>query len=90
MMNEAYNQIKLYRDELRDPGTNLWSHVALGTSFQDLGLWATGGYLFRLRCITVPETKSRGHPKLVRECLGSGRDCPSASNDPELPVLWSI
>jgi len=42
MINEAYNQISLYRDELRDPTTNLWRHVVLGTSFEDLGLWATG------------------------------------------------
>jgi hypothetical protein len=42
MINEAYNQISLYRDELRVPKANLWKHVVLGTSFEDLGLWATG------------------------------------------------
>lgn len=37
----AYDQIRLYRDALRDPATNLWHHVLQG-SWSDPGIWATG------------------------------------------------
>jgi hypothetical protein len=53
MIQEAYNQISLYRDELRDPGTSLWKHIVFG-SFQDLGLWATGACC--ASTIKIPET----------------------------------
>jgi hypothetical protein len=38
----AYNQIRLYRDYLRDPDAgNVWHHIVLG-SWSDTGHWATG------------------------------------------------
>ena len=43
MIEEAYNQISLYRHYLRDSHThNLWRHVLMGSDFQDLGFWSTG------------------------------------------------
>lgn len=41
MLELAYNQIRLYRDQLREPSSGLWMHIDLG-SWQDTGLWATG------------------------------------------------
>jgi rhamnogalacturonyl hydrolase YesR len=47
LMNEAYNQIKLYRNYLRDTSAkNLWKHIVLGNNTQDgpndPGHWSTG------------------------------------------------
>ncbi|KAJ6496689.1 Six-hairpin glycosidase [Mycena vitilis] len=47
LMNEAYTQIKLYRNYLRDTSAkNLWKHIALGTDSVDAGNdpghWSTG------------------------------------------------
>jgi rhamnogalacturonyl hydrolase YesR len=49
LMNEAYNQIKLYRNYLRDTkAKNLWKHILLGTDSadggNDEGHWSTGTY----------------------------------------------
>ncbi|KAF8734265.1 hypothetical protein AX14_003490 [Amanita brunnescens Koide BX004] len=42
LVQQAYNQIKLYRNYLRDPTANgLWKHILLG-SFNDEGHWSTG------------------------------------------------
>ncbi|KAH7323436.1 glycosyl hydrolase family 88-domain-containing protein [Rhizoctonia solani] len=41
LVAEAHNQIKLYRDVLRDKNTGLWQHIRQG-SFEDRGLWSTG------------------------------------------------
>ena len=43
MIEEAYNQIKLYRNYLRDD-SGAWKHILLGT-FNDTGLWSTGACL---------------------------------------------
>ncbi|KAL5500891.1 hypothetical protein ACEPAH_9278 [Sanghuangporus vaninii] len=47
MVEEAYNQIKLYRSYLlsdadSDGEHQLWQHVLLGSDFQDTGFWSTG------------------------------------------------
>ncbi|KAF9552861.1 Six-hairpin glycosidase [Agrocybe pediades] len=42
LVAEAYNQIKLYRNYLRDPKQGMWKHVLLGTSGNDEGFWSTG------------------------------------------------
>ncbi|KAF9018281.1 Six-hairpin glycosidase [Hymenopellis radicata] len=43
LVSEAYNQIKLYRDHLRDTdANNLWKHVMLGRGGIDEGHWSTG------------------------------------------------
>jgi rhamnogalacturonyl hydrolase YesR len=43
LVQQAYNQIKLYRNYLRDPRANgLWKHVLLGSSGIDEGHWSTG------------------------------------------------
>jgi len=41
---EAYNQLRLYRQYLRDPRQGMWRHVVLGTGGQpnDPGYWSTG------------------------------------------------
>ncbi len=51
IVGEAYNQVKLYRQYLRDPRQGMWRHVVLGTSGDqpnDPGFWSTGGLLFVL------------------------------------------
>lgn len=41
----AHDQIKLYRDYLRDPqANNLWKHILLGVNGTDEGHWSTGEY----------------------------------------------
>ena len=50
MVQEAYTQISLYRNYLKDSATpsgskdsvTLWKHVVLGTSGNDDGHWSTG------------------------------------------------
>jgi hypothetical protein len=43
LMDEAYTQISLYRDQLHDANANnLWKHIVLGGSGEDPGHWATG------------------------------------------------
>jgi rhamnogalacturonyl hydrolase YesR len=40
---DAYTQISLYRNYLRDPSANnLWKHIVLGSSGTDEGHWSTG------------------------------------------------
>jgi rhamnogalacturonyl hydrolase YesR len=43
LITESYNQIKLYRNYLRDSagGGTLWRHIVLG-SFNDSTHWSTG------------------------------------------------
>lgn len=41
LIDIAYQQCSLYRDNLHDKKTNVWQHMALGQS-NDVGLWATG------------------------------------------------
>lgn len=41
LLQQAYTQIKLYRNYLRDP-KGLWKHVLLGSSGIDEGHWSTG------------------------------------------------
>lgn len=41
LINEAVNQISLYRKNLLVPKQKLWKHVVMG-GFQDSGLWSTG------------------------------------------------
>ena len=44
LVSEAYTQIKLYRNYLRDPSANSrWKHVILGTN-TDPGHWSTGEF----------------------------------------------
>ncbi|KAK0432611.1 Six-hairpin glycosidase-like protein [Armillaria borealis] len=43
LVSEAYNQIRVYRNNLRDTNANnLWQHVVLGSSGTDPGHWSTG------------------------------------------------
>ncbi|KAF9035201.1 Six-hairpin glycosidase-like protein [Panaeolus papilionaceus] len=42
LVAEGFNQIKLYRQYLRDAQTGLWHHVMEGTKGNDPGFWATG------------------------------------------------
>ncbi len=47
LVSEAYNQIRVYRNNLRDTNANnLWQHVVLGSSGTDPGHWSTGAYVF--------------------------------------------
>lgn len=43
LMDEAFHQIELYRDQLHDDGANnLWKHIVMGGSGEDPGHWSTG------------------------------------------------
>ncbi|KAG8819424.1 hypothetical protein FRC18_012092 [Serendipita sp. 400] len=43
LMDEAFNQISLYRDKLHDGDSgNLWRHIVLGGDGEDAGRWSTG------------------------------------------------
>jgi rhamnogalacturonyl hydrolase YesR len=43
MVQEAYTQISLYRNNLRDTSANnLWKHIVLGNNGTDPGHWSTG------------------------------------------------
>ncbi|KAH9040722.1 glycoside hydrolase family 105 protein [Lactarius pseudohatsudake] len=43
MLQDAYNQVKLYRSYLRDNSAGgLWQHIVLGTNGTDSGHWSTG------------------------------------------------
>ncbi|KAK0188297.1 hypothetical protein F5146DRAFT_660942 [Armillaria mellea] len=43
LVSEAYNQIRVYRNNLLDTNANnLWQHVVLGSSGTDPGHWSTG------------------------------------------------
>lgn len=43
LMDEAFNQISLYRDQLHDSSANnLWKHIVQGGDGEDPGHWATG------------------------------------------------
>jgi rhamnogalacturonyl hydrolase YesR len=43
ILSEAYTQISLYRNYLRDTGANnLWKHIQLGQTGTDDGHWSTG------------------------------------------------
>ena len=45
MLQEAYNQVKLYRNYLRDDSAGgLWQHIVLGANGTDQGHWSTGRY----------------------------------------------
>lgn len=43
LLQEAYDQCRLYRDGLRDEG-GLWRHIALG-DWQDATHWGTGAFV---------------------------------------------
>ena len=50
LMSEAYNQIKLYRDNLWDSKAGLWKHIVQGTDgLSDPGHWSTGMFFFPSR-----------------------------------------
>ncbi|KAH9917745.1 uncharacterized protein B0H18DRAFT_1096454 [Fomitopsis serialis] len=42
LVEEAYNQVKLYRAYLSNTTTPLWQHILLGTGAYDPGYWSTG------------------------------------------------
>ena len=42
LLAEAYTQILLYRNYLRDPTEGMWRHILLGVSGNDEGFWSTG------------------------------------------------
>ncbi len=41
LIQESYNQIKLYRNYLFDSNASLWHHILLGP-YNDTGHWSTG------------------------------------------------
>ena len=46
LVEEGYNQIKLYRNYLQDKSARgLWHHIVMGDSGTDPGHWATGKHL---------------------------------------------
>lgn len=54
LMQEAYDQCRLYRNYLLDTGSGLWKHIVLGDG-TDTSLWGTGTVLFHYLVIQTPE-----------------------------------
>jgi len=50
MLAESYNQIRLYRNYLRDSKQGMWKHIVLGPSGNDEGFWSTGRQLVVTDC----------------------------------------
>jgi hypothetical protein len=74
MVGEAYKQVKLYRQYLRDPSQGLWRHIVLGTSLDeppnDPGFWATGGLLLILGKIKLTLLLGRERVGSIRHVAG--------------------
>ena len=45
VVDQAYNQIRLYHDQLYDKSAGVWRHIVGGSSDADNGYWATGSFL---------------------------------------------
>ena len=73
LIQEAYDQIRLYRSYLQPNGTGLWSHILL-SSTPDYGQWMTGN--------AWAAAGSGGEETLVMTCVklggevGEGRGVP--------------
>lgn len=79
LLEDAYTQIKLYRNYLLDTSANnLWKHIVMGSSGTDDGHWSTGMYL-DFSSVIVPFLVgiSTCHTTLLdlsqRGCLSLGR-----------------
>ncbi|KII95923.1 hypothetical protein PLICRDRAFT_34874 [Plicaturopsis crispa FD-325 SS-3] len=67
LLQTAYDQIRLYRDELRDESTGLWKHIVLG-SWQDDTLWGTGNGWAAAGMLRVLETiNQHNHSSLAAQ-----------------------
>ncbi|TFY55339.1 hypothetical protein EVG20_g9357 [Dentipellis fragilis] len=55
LLQEAYDQCRLYRDVLLDPQTGLWHHILLGDG-TDASLWGTGNAWAAAGMLRVLET----------------------------------
>ncbi len=53
LLQNAYDQIRLYRDALFDSDVSLWRHVVWGP-WEDSGHWATGTQAFRFPSMNQP------------------------------------
>lgn len=50
LVQESYNQIKLYRSYLVDSSAGgMWRHIVMGASGTDSGHWSTGAFSFIIR-----------------------------------------
>ncbi|CAL1701354.1 unnamed protein product [Somion occarium] len=56
LLQEAYDQCRLYRDILRDADAGLWKHIVLGSGEQDLTHWGTGNAWAAAGMLRVLET----------------------------------
>ncbi|KAF8751202.1 Glycoside hydrolase family 105 protein [Rhizoctonia solani] len=67
LVSEAHNQIKLYRDVLRDKPTGIWQHIRQG-SFEDRGLWSTGNGWAAMGIMRVAATiRAAGYSSQFKE-----------------------
>ena len=56
LLQEAYNQIKLYRNYLRDiSANNVWKHIQKGIYGMDDGHWSTGAYIAQHSIVFDPQ-----------------------------------
>lgn len=85
---ESYNQIRLYRQYLRDESAdNLWKHMAFGTN-QDMDHWSTGTLqpIYLLVCFIL----IKFFFTLYRQWLGSCGYDPRPRHYQKLPVRWKL
>jgi len=81
LLSEAYNQISLYRNYLRDSSANnLWKHVLLG-AWVDEGHWATGWFCFF--CAIV---NSAADVFCARQRMGRCWNAAGPRDNTELPI----
>ncbi|KAA1465990.1 Six-hairpin glycosidase [Dentipellis sp. KUC8613] len=67
LLQEAYDQCRLYRDVLRDPQTGLWHHILLGDGTDD-SLWGTGNGWAAAGMLRVLETiRGSASAKVMKE-----------------------
>jgi hypothetical protein len=99
LVEEGYNQIKLYRNYLRDGGAGgLWRHIVMGDDGTDPGHWSTGKHLvkyppqqynqkFSLR-LTCALQETHGQPSACSECLEPLRARSSLGSCKASNVTW--
>ena len=63
VVDQAYNQVRLYHDQLYDKSAGVWRHIVGGSSDTDNGYWATGSYYILLPLASLTNTSPR-------QCLG--------------------
>lgn len=85
LLQEAYDQCRAYREILRDPESNLWKHIVLGTGLQDYTHWGTGTFTCNTAVCLMLKFDVR-----LRQCMGCCWYAQSAGDYPPLKGIKTI